>query len=362
MFAYVCMHLYVCKWIMCMCIYLRRILPCSSCLSIVVTVSWTVPKLMGLRKISAASPGWAWSWSLLVRWRFQSLDQVQCLEESWVKAKRMQRCNTAMHLSTLTNKLHDCQISSDIHSVYKRDWERSSPLGCRPRCLFSGTLIVAVWKLLFSACRTMAAVAAATSVASLLGTRFRQSHNELYTRVTPVVFSVLRKNVSLLPRPFQACSASTPCLASAPFAATLAINAAISSLDAAWNHFSINTRKVSQIIAPRKEKKHPAKRSKCTRLPLVEPCPAQCWWEPAKFCSAGLHWTALVHLNPFKLVTTPEFTFYKCQCHFTHLVQRCRKMFFVSLSWAPCQGSIFAPFHAGPGDKAAVGCQKEGMK
>ena len=184
MYAPICM--YTCKWIMCMCIYLRPILPCSSCLSIVVAVSWTVPKLMGLRKISAASPGWAWSWSLLVRWRFQSLDQVQCSEESWVKAKRMQRCNAATHLSTLTNKLHDCQISSDIHSVYKRDWERSSPLGCRPRCLFSGTLIVAVWKLLFSACRTMAA--AATSVASLLGTRFRQSHNELYTRVTPVFF------------------------------------------------------------------------------------------------------------------------------------------------------------------------------
>ena len=33
---------------------------------------------------------------------------------------------------------------------------------------------------------------------------------------------------------------------------------------------------------------HPAKRSKCNGLPLVEPCPAQCWWEPAKFCSAGL--------------------------------------------------------------------------
>ena len=32
-----------------------------------------------------------------------------------------------------------------------------------------------------------------------------------------------------------------------------------------------------------------------------------------------------------------------------------------SLSLAPCQGSIFAPFHAGPGNKAAVVCQK-GMK
>lgn len=207
MFAYVCMHLYdkpicmyTCKWIMCMCIYLRPILPCSSCLSILVAVSWTVPKLMGLRKISAASPGWAWSWSLLVRWRFQSLDQVQCSEESWVKAKRMQRCNAATHLSTLTNKLHDCQISSDIQSVYKRDWERSSPLGCRPRCLFSGTLIVAVWKLLFSACRTMAAVAAATSVASLLGTRFRQSHNELYTRHTSCFFRAPKKRLYSLAR------------------------------------------------------------------------------------------------------------------------------------------------------------------
>jgi hypothetical protein len=58
----------------------------------------------------------------LVRWRFQSLDQVHCSEESWVKAKRMQRCNAATHLSTLTNKLHDCQISSDIHSVvYTRE-------------------------------------------------------------------------------------------------------------------------------------------------------------------------------------------------------------------------------------------------
>ena len=144
--------------------------------------------------------------------------------------------------------------------MYTRHWEGSSrqPRGLslgRPRCLFSGTLIVAEWKLLFSAC-TIAAVAVATSVTSLLGTRLRQGHNvsqrvttcfDVSRRVTTChdgsrrvttchtrFLSVLRKKkFSLLPRPFQACSASTPCLASAPFAATLAINAAMSSLDAA---------------------------------------------------------------------------------------------------------------------------------
>ena len=65
--------------------------------------------------------------------------------------------------------------------MYTRHWEGSSrqPRGLslgRPRCLFSGTLIVAEWKLLFSAC-TIAAVAVATSVTSLLGTRLRQGHN-----------------------------------------------------------------------------------------------------------------------------------------------------------------------------------------